>query len=707
MAAPDTDLSVANRASANEAAADSIAQDATEQGVGNADASSVPTASESAIKLFDIKTRDEYDALIRSLSRGAGVAAWVNGAWDRNRIYRQGQNIDTKLIEALNRREGIYSPQQMLQIQQMKSSRVYPLMIDKICRRAEAIVADAFASVDRPEKLQVSPDVELTKEDRREIVRQLQRDLSDAFRQPGTVITQDQVVEKVLAMEEAAKRKIVARSKVAAGKMEDMVYRQLQAGGWYEAFDEMVKNATTLKLGCIYGPFATRDNSVRFAEVRGRRTFVAKPIFRYRWENRSPFDIFPAPGARSFDEGDLVDRVRFQPEKLLAQMDSPGWRKDAVESVVRRYHEQGFAYYTGFDSARGYAEETGNLVQRTYGFIECLRFYGHIQGRRIMDTGISGDNRKVDANALYHVCAVVCGSDVLFLSVLNPEIDFRPYLGCSFAPNVGGLWGKGFGELAASEDSMQAAYARAEVNNAGFVTTPTRTIYPGLMVNPQLGAAYPGQTYVAKYIPGVSQKPVDYHTVPNSLETLSKRRAEAEKYAHEMVGVPTSDMGSDRAAGAGRTATGFAQILKNASLGVGDFMHRLEKYVWRPNMARMVLLNNLHHDDDSVKCEADVYPQGVFSELDRQANASRKLEVLNALRGDPVFTTRRRAALVESIGQDADLPVDAIPTDADAAQAEQAEQAAQAAAAQAAAGGQGGTPQVPDMAAAGAAGGAA
>jgi hypothetical protein len=678
-----TDLAVANRASANESPASGVAESQSTAALDSAPASS----DANSITLFNIQTKEQYDGVIRQLCHGSGVAPWVTGAWDRNRIYRMTQGIDQKMLDAMNRREGIYSGKQIEQIRAMKSSSVYPLMIDKMCRRAEAYVADAFSSVERPDKLRISGEIELTKDQRREILRQLEGQVRQAVRASGgAVLPPERVESMLLAIEDNVRRKLMQRAKLAAGSMENVIYGQLDEGGWRDAFDGLVSDAITLKGGVIYGPYATVDNEIHFFRGKNGKTGpVARKVYRYRWDRRSPFDIFPAAGCRTLNEGDLVDRVRWTPENLLAQAGQPGWDKDAINSVVTKYHEQGFAYFTGFDSARGYAEEIGNVVQRQYGFIECLRFYGHVRGDRLEMTGVPGDTRQIMSNALYHVCSVVCGSDVLYVSVLDPDIDFRPYLFESYAPKCGGLWGKGFGELAASEDAMQAAAARGTVNNAGFVTTPTRTIYSEQLVGGvPLGAAYPGQTYIAKFIPGATQKPVEYHQIPNSMKTLAELREDAEKYAHEMVGVPLTDLGSGETSSVGRTATGFAEIEKNASRSMAFFLYRLEKNVWRPNIDRLNKLNILYHEDESIKTEAEVIPQGVFAELDRRANASRKMEVLNAVRGDPIVTPRKRAALIQSIGEDAEIPSDALPSEDDIAkaEAEEAQQKAMAAQAQ-------------------------
>jgi hypothetical protein len=677
MATPDTDTSVVNQAAANENDASGVAS------VSHADTPDDIQSSTESLTLFNVTDSEEYKSVIESLSRGSGVAPWVTGAWDRNRMYRISQGIDYKLMTALNRRAGIYSPQQLAAIRSIRGAENYPLLIDKLCRAGKAEVSDAFGSVDRPEKLVISGLVKLTRQERRALVEKVKAEYIKQSVAKGAPMTTEDVLDLAAAMEDEAVAESTRKAQSAAHNMEDLVYGQMEEGGWEAAFDKCVDDALTLKMGVIYGPYASVTNRAKFRRnPNGKMVAENTQKYGWKWDWRSPFDMFPAGGVRGWDEGDLVDRIRLEPAQLLMMKAVPGWIASAIDATVQSFCEQGFAYFTSFDSARAYAEERGNLVHRQYGFIECLRFFGHIRGDRLMATGVPGDNRKVLSNNFYEIHAIVCANRVLFLSVMDPRIDFRGYVSASFAPDVGGLWGKGFGELAASEDSTNAAAARGEVDNAGFCTRPISTRVPEILVGGQaLGPTYPGQVFISSAKLGDTRKPVTFDNIDCNLKEFQSLRTEASKEAYEIAGLPYPDMGTERAAGAGRTSSGFAEIVARMLKPMQEFIYRLERDVRRPNVKRLVLLNNAYHDDDRVKTEADIEPQGLFAELSRLANAGRKLELYDRVKSDPIVSSRRRATLLRSIAQDQGLPDSIAPSDREAAEVDakikEQEQAAQ------------------------------
>jgi hypothetical protein len=664
-----TDIGRANSAAINEMdAADvsSVDSDAFDNQATN-------QSREEPISLFSINTEDEYGEIIAALCRGDGVAPWVTGAWDRNRMYRISQGIDYKLLSALNRRAGIYSQQQLAAIRAVRGAENYPLLVDKLCRAAKAEISDAFGSVDRPEKLIIAGLVNLSRTERKELVEKLKNEYLTRAVAKGDRLTPDETIAMAEEIEQQAIAEATRKAQKAAHNMEDLIYDQFEDGGWEDAFDKCMDDALTLKKGFIYGPYPAKMQQLRF-ERNDKGNFQANstPKLCMRWDHRSPFDIFPAAGARSFIEGDLIDRVRYTPFDLLCMKGVPGWIDHEIDACVKSYGEGGFAYFTSFDSARAYAEERGNLIQRQYGFIEALRFFGHIKGDRLMQTGVPGDKRKVLLNQYYECQAIVCGQHVLFLAVMDPRIDFRPYVGVSFAPDVGGMWGKGFGELVASEDSKNAAAARAEVENSGFCKSPisvrTAELLPGGTL---LGPTYPGQVFISNAKIGDTRKAVDFLDVPCKVKELGQMREDAAKEAYELCGLAYPDMGTDRAAGAGRTASGFGDIVDQMRKPMQDFIYRVERDILRPNVKRLIQLNNAYHEDDSVKTEADIEPQGLFAELSRLSNANRKLELYDHLKGDPLVSNRHRAGLIRSIATDQRLPDSIAPTDREAIEMDQ------------------------------------
>jgi len=632
------------------------------------------------LTLFTAKSEDEYHQAIRSLCAGGGVAGYVNMIWDRNRTYRMSMGIDAEMIAALNRRAGKYSPQAEAAISAISGSKVYPRLIDTLCRNIKALVDECFMSVERPEKLVVKGAIELTKEQRKALVVKAQREWMKLSYERQQPLDDDETVELIVAMEAEAKADLAKQAQVAARGMEDLIYGQFSDGGFEQAFGAALEDALTLKLGVIYGPYAAVTTKTTFQyNKRGVLEPYSEPRFIYRWRAISPFDVFPSAGSRTLDEGDLVIRDRLTPSQMLGMKGQTGWRDEAIDRVVHEHGEQGFYYFTSFDNSRAFAEKRGTTTQRNYGFIEFLRLHGYISGDRLMATGMAGDEREINANMLYHVDTIVCGTEVLYMAVLDDRIDFRPYSCVSYVPTTGGLWGEGVGEVAATEDSIQSAASRAKVDNAGFCSRPTGTYDKSQIVPGQaLGAWYPGRMLSVMPRQGATTKPIEFYKLDSRLKDLMEMERDAERAACIRVGIPFPDMGTERAAGAGRTATGFSDIVNGMTKPVKGFVYRCEAQIWRPNMDRMVILNNLYHDDEAIKTAANIEPQGLFAELEHQARADRSLAIYDRVSKDPLVTPKKRAALLRSIGDDNGIVESALPSDEDAEAMEAAQRDATA-----------------------------
>ena len=683
----DTIIAKVNKAAANTTEADEV----------HAPNVNTPkTGDVEAIDLFNIESADEYDSIMATLSKGNGVSAHVTASFDRNRWYRVSQGLDAEMVQSINRRKGIYSARQQAAIDAIKGTAVYPRMIDSLCRNASAYIMECFMSVERPEKLVIKGDIELTKDQRKMVVQKAQQDWMNASYSRQAPLNQQETVDLILALEDDAKGKLMRQAQLAAHSMEDVIYGQFDEGGWEDAFAKCVDDALTLKKGIIYGPYSAITTKSTFRrDKKGNLVPYSKPRYIYKWDWRSPFDIFPQAGTRSFNDGDLVDRIRYTQNDLLMMKGQPGWRDESIDRIVRQYGYSGYPYWTSFDNSRAFAEKRGSTILRNYGFIEALRFYGQVSGDRLMATGMGNDDRVIRSDLLYDINAIVISNEVVYLAVMDSKIEFRPYVGVSFAPDIGGFWGEGFGEVAQTEDAVQASAMRSMVDNAAFCSRPTSMVDPEQIIPGQtLGATYPGRTWLVRPRNGATNKPVEYFKIDSHIQELQELSNAAEKAACERVGLPYPDMGTQRAAGAGRTAAGFAEILSNMTRPMQDFVYRIERDIWRPNVERLIQLNNMYHEDDSVKTDAQIEPQGLFAELNRIANAGRKLELYDRVRQDPLVTPKKRAVLIRSIGDDQGIPDGALPSDKDADAIEQQQKAQEAAAAQAAQGGeQPGQPQ--------------
>ena len=649
--------------------------------------SSADGAETSETPISEKEFQAKHDAVIKELSKDNTLVGLVTSEWDLARTYRMSNNIDTKMLDALTARQGEYGTTQLAAIRAIGGSEIYDRILTECCRSAETFINDAMSADGTPWRFVAERVTKIPDNRRAVFLSKVLNDFTQDAIAKGTVSDDpDYHVEMLAKAFDDELVKIHEANESSARKMEDVCYDQFREGGGWQALHEFVKDLCLYKTACIKGPIPAFGHKLEFKtnSVGAKKAFSSK-VKKYVFKRVSPFDLFPAAGNEKMAKGTLTERIRPQAKELLEFLGEDGWFDDAIRATVERYGEAGYQYFTSFDSTRMWLEEHGTWLGARKGVIECLEYWGYARGDRIHPKSYNRGG-EIEPSGWYHVHAIVCADQLLFCAILDDRYDIVPYFADSFCRIAGSAWGDGISDLIEDKESMACACQRSLADNMAFASGPIEIVdYSQLPPGQAIQRPSPRMVIQVCSENGKTTKPVEFiHIDSNAGDLLSisdKMRARV----YDMIGMAPPDMGTDRAAGAGRTSTGLEDLFGHRNKGIRGVVYGIDTNVMRPLFCALYRMNMLYNDDNTIKAECKIVPQGILAAIAREMAGQKQMSFLSAICAPnspflKVINTRGLAAAAREMAHMIYLPSNLVVDDHTAAEMDKADQKARDAA---------------------------
>ncbi len=553
------------------------------------------------------------------------LAAYVRGRMSDMRNFRNSEGISERLLAALRTYKGEYDQTTLKAIQEFGGSEVYARVTSTKCRAATALLRDVYLGADRPWDIEPTPHPTIPEEVDDDIQSLVNVEVATMM-QANVPVDPQAIADRVGVLrkqgERAAKKTAVEEAERAGERLDDI----LTEGGFYEAFAEFLIDLPIFPYAVIKGPVVRLKEQTKWVNGQPERQSVPKMY----WDRVSAFDLYWSPGASRVEQADFVERIQLSRAELSQCKGLPGYNVDAINSVLTASYTDGFhEWWDTIDTERKMLEDRERWTRSSSNLIDTAEFTGYVSGRVLREWGKT-DQEVPDELQEYFVTAWLVDRWVIKVQ-LNPTTSNRaPYYISSFEKIPGAMIGDGLPDLLEDVQSICNASARALVNNASIASGPQVVINDQVLDPSETDDLYPWKRWHVNYDPTLvtgSVKPVDFFQ-PNihSLELLNIY----EKWntmGDEISSIPRYMTGNEKVGGAGRTASGLAMLMGNASKTLQNIAATVDRDIIKPLLAE--LFDMVMHTQPGVfQGDELIVVKGVNHAVKREQDRMRQLEFL-------------------------------------------------------------------------------
>jgi hypothetical protein len=498
--------------------------------------------------------------------------------------------------------------------------------------------------------------------------------------QQGAMITPTQIRDRVNQLLEAArsaeKKQARKRAKIAQDRIDEI----LESGGFYKALAEFLVDLPLFPFACIKGPVVKVLPTVVWEKGRP----VPKNEPRLCWQRVSPFDLWWTPGVSDIEDAATIERTRITRADLNDLLDLPGYNQNAVRGALEAYGSGGYVETPDTnESERADFENRENPNTNTSGMITCLEFNGNVQGKLLLEYGMDPEIIK-DPLRDYMVQAYLVGRYVIKVQFSPSPRKRHPYFVTSFEKVPGTPVGNGLPDILADIQEVANATLRSLVNNMSIASGP-QVVVRDDMVSPGADGEelYPWKRWHVQGDMGLAgsqgQKPVDFFQPEMNAQQLLGVYTKFGEIADELSAIPRHMSGANPGGGAGRTASGLAMLMGNASKILQTVAANIDRDVMYPALMSLYDMIMLTDTTGILDGDENIRVMGVNVALQRETQRQRQLEFLQ-ITANPmdaqILGIPGRAKVLRSVSSEIGLDGEGIvpPDDELASSIQQAQQ---------------------------------
>ena len=559
----------------------------------------------------------------------SNLVSFIKGQFE---IFRNHRNTaagwSERLLIGLRTFNGQYDPNKLNEIRKFGGSEVYARTTAQKCRAASSLLRDIYLGADRPWALRASADPKIPDGILQRIKQLVMSEASQVAQQLGKPPTQDDLFMRLSALMDGAKEAAKKKAKDQAKDAEDKVEEMLREGGFYHALAEFLVDLPIFPFACIKGPVVRVQPEVTWPSGGGMPTVQQKP--KLTWGRVSPFDLWWTPGVSDIANANVIEKLRVTRAEVNDLLDLPGYDHDEIRMVLDEYGRGGlYDNWDTTDAERSTLESRENPAWNRSAMLSMMEFHGNVQGRILQDHGLAVQDELRD----YHVQVWCIGSHVIKAHLTPNPRQRHPYFITSFEKVPGTPVGNGLVDLLADIQEVGNATLRALVNNISIASGPQVVINDERLVPEENGEdLYPWKRWHTRNDPisNNAQAPISFFQPVNNSQAMIAVFQEFMGIADDVSAIPKYVGGQAGGGGAGRTASGLAMLMGNASKILQTVSANVDRDVLEEALLQLFDLILLTDSSGILNGEETVSVQGVNVAIQRETLRQRQIEFLQA-----------------------------------------------------------------------------
>jgi hypothetical protein len=608
------------------------------------------------------RAKDQAAANTPAQQTPTALIGYIKGQFE---IFRNHRNTSAgwseRLLVALRTFNGQYDATKLNEIRRFGGSEVYARIIAQKCRAASSLLRDIYLGQDRPYGVKpptnpdVPPEIMATIE---QLLAAERQQVQQTQGKPPDVTDEWQRREALVqSAEDAAKKKASEQARISEDKIEDI----LRAGGFYHALAEFLVDLPIFPFAVIKGPEVKVIPTVSWPPNGGQPTVKQTP--KLTWARVSPFDIWWTPGVADIKNANVIEKLRITRAELNDLLDLPGYNQDEIRAVLDEYGRGGlYDNWDTTDAERAVLESRENPAWNRSALLSMMAFNGNVQGRLLQDYGLAVPDELRD----YYIQAWCIGGHVIKAQLSPSPRQRHPYYITSFEKVPGTPLGNGLTDLLVDLQESANATLRALINNLSISSGPQVVVNDDRLSPDETGEdLYPWKRWHVRNDPvsNNAQQPISFFQPQAVAQQLIQVFQEFVSIADDVSAIPKYIGGQAGAGGAGRTASGLAMLMGNASKILQTVSANIDRDVIEEvlmNLTDMILLTDT---TGLLTGEEKISVQGVSVAVQRETLRQRQIEYLQATNNPTdmhIIGIKGRGAVLRSVTRDIGVDGDEV-----------------------------------------------
>ncbi len=598
------------------------------------------------------------------------LAGHVRNCWQEAK--RAKIDVEAQMLKNMRQIDGKYESDMLAAIRDAEAPEYFMMLTDAKCRAAEAWVKEVVCQPGyKPWDLEPTPEPDLPQEVLAAIRQQFISRMFSAL--AATIAQNNQIIDPFALLagirqlipkfDEQVRKLATQESKERAEKIKVKVDDHLTEGRWYQAIEEFISDVIRLKAGVIKGPILRKEPTIVIKPTaNGKHEIRVEEKLVWRYERRSPFNIFPQPKSTGPQHGYLIDLITLEPKDLVALKGVDGFNKKEINAVLEEYRAGGLREWTNFAAEKQAIEKKPGDALYKSDDIDCLEFWGPIQGKLLKEWGLNSSMVK-DELAEYQACVWLIGTHVI-KAMLNPDpMGMKPFNRLSYEEVADSFWGKGLPELIVDIQRACNACVRAIMHNIGVASGPQVEVDIDRLAPGESTKLIPWRVWRSTNDQMQTGKAVNFYAPPIIVERLIAVYKFFSNLADEYCGIPAYAHGDPQVGGAGNTASGLSMLITQAARGIKGLIKALDSRVIVPNVTAAYHKVIVDEDSYGVIPDHKIVAQGATALLAKEQLAIRRTEFM-AQTNNPVdvqiMGPKGRKYLLKTTARALDLEEDKV-----------------------------------------------
>lgn len=516
------------------------------------------------------------------------LGSYIRMCWQKARDNKDDEITD-RLLKCLRLRKGEYTAQERANIDRIQGdSTLFDQLTNVKCRAAESWLNDILLPPgEKPWGISTTPSPELAPEEMQKLIVELQaeyersifaqRQITDP-NDPIAVKEAERRIERELAkFRDELLKDIREKGDKDTLALENDINDGLVEGGWYKVLKDVIPDVVTFPTGFIKGPVIRMKKQLSWSD-QGQPVIETLPSREY--DRVSPFDIYPSPTAKNLQDSYLIQKHRFERKDLNDLIGVDGFDEASIRKVLIEHGDGGLREWLQDDEERAELEDRPN-DDMSSDTIDCLEFWGSVQGSKLIEWGMDLQDADID----YNINAFMIGSTVIGAR-LNPDpLDRRPYYSASFMKVTDSIWGISVPELLEPKQKVCNGCLQAMVRNMSMASGPM-TWLDMSRIDPSNNPdeIYPLKVWQFDGDPGNAGLPMGFFQPDPIIDVLLRLYDYFYKQAGEDPGIPNYMYGSGDQTGAAKTASGLSMLMNAAAKVLKTVASNVDEGIIKPSV---------------------------------------------------------------------------------------------------------------------------